>query len=192
MNRNPRSAANSTGLPLIVQSSRRFCNSPDCLEFPDFLVRPEVRPQLEAGCIRTARRSASASSYMSLRTSRMPEEGFKVHRFAAVLPKQRLTKARRHCDAVVPADQRAVVMRCLGDDLAALVHDVSHSRKPCQDRLLPFTDQLAVFMSVPIPATVRSRSSLLSGGCALLNNDIRPWQPSGTVPATNIRNISSS
>jgi hypothetical protein len=57
----------------------------------------------------------------------MPEEGIKVHKFAAVLPKQLLTEARRHCDPVVPADQRAV-MRCLGDDLAALVHDVSHSR----------------------------------------------------------------
>jgi hypothetical protein len=57
----------------------------------------------------------------------MPEEGIKVHRFAAVLPKQLLTEASRHRDAVVPADQRAV-MRCLGDDLSGLVHDVSHSR----------------------------------------------------------------
>jgi hypothetical protein len=43
------------------------------------------------------------------------------------LPKQLLTEASRHRDAVVPADQRAV-MRCLGDDLSGLVHDVSHSR----------------------------------------------------------------
>jgi hypothetical protein len=57
----------------------------------------------------------------------MPEEGIKAHRFAAVLPKQLLTEASRHRDAVVPADQRAV-MRCLGDDLTGLVHDVSHSR----------------------------------------------------------------
>jgi hypothetical protein len=57
----------------------------------------------------------------------MPEEGIKAHRFAAVLPKQLLTEAGRHRDAVVPADQRAVV-RCLGDDLTGLVHDVSHSR----------------------------------------------------------------
>jgi hypothetical protein len=64
---------------------------------------------------------------MSLRTTRIPEEALKVHRFAVVLPEQLLTEARRHRDAVVPADQRAV-MRCLGDDLADLVHDVSHSR----------------------------------------------------------------
>jgi hypothetical protein len=57
----------------------------------------------------------------------MPEERLKVHRFAAVLPEQLLTEASRHRDAVVPTDQRAV-MRCLGDDLAALVHDASHSR----------------------------------------------------------------
>jgi hypothetical protein len=57
----------------------------------------------------------------------MPEEALKVHRFAVVLPEQLLSEARRHRDAVVPADQRAV-MRCLGDDLADLVHDVSHSR----------------------------------------------------------------
>jgi hypothetical protein len=57
----------------------------------------------------------------------MPEEALKAHRFAAVLPKQLLSEAGGHRDAVVPADQRAV-MRCLGDDLAALIHDVSHSR----------------------------------------------------------------
>ena len=57
----------------------------------------------------------------------MSEEGLKVHRFAAVLPEQLLTEAGRHRDAVVAADQRAVI-RCLGDDLAGLVHDVSHSR----------------------------------------------------------------
>jgi hypothetical protein len=57
----------------------------------------------------------------------MPEEGLKVYRFAAVFPEQLLTEAGRHRDAVVPTDQRAV-MRCLGDDLAVLVHDVSHSR----------------------------------------------------------------
>src|SRR3989442_5132023 len=72
-------------------------------------------------------RSASASSCMSMKTCRMPEEGLKVHRFAGVLPDQLLTEASRHRDAVVPADKRAV-MRCLGDDLAGFVHDVSHSR----------------------------------------------------------------
>ena len=70
---------------------------------------------------------ASASSYMSLSTSRMPEEALKVHRFAAVLPEQLLTEASCHRDAVVSADQRAV-LRCLGDDLAGLVHNVSLSR----------------------------------------------------------------
>jgi hypothetical protein len=78
-------------------------------------------------CIRTTIRSASASSCMSMKTCRMPEEGLKVHRFAGVLPDQLLTEASRHRDAVVPADQRAV-MRCFGDDLAGFVHDVSHSR----------------------------------------------------------------
>src|SRR5882724_4929560 len=72
-------------------------------------------------------RSASASSCMSMKTCRMPEEGLKVHRFAGVLPDQLLTEASRHRDAVVPANQRAV-MRCLGDDLAGFVHDVPHSR----------------------------------------------------------------
>jgi hypothetical protein len=38
----------------------------------------------------------------------MPEEALKVHRFAAVLPKQLLSEAGGHRDAVVPADQRAV------------------------------------------------------------------------------------
>jgi hypothetical protein len=57
----------------------------------------------------------------------MPEEALKVHRFAVVLPKQLLSEAGGHRDAVVPADQCAV-MRCLGDDLAALIHDVSHGR----------------------------------------------------------------
>jgi hypothetical protein len=61
----------------------------------------------------------------------MPEEGLKVHRFAGVLPEQLLTEASRHRDAVLPADQRAVT-RCLGDDLAGFVHDVSHVPPPIQ------------------------------------------------------------
>ncbi|WP_165421496.1 hypothetical protein [Bradyrhizobium sp. Leo170] len=61
----------------------------------------------------------------------MPEEGFKVHRFAGVLPEQLLTEASCHRDAVLPADQRAVT-RCLGDDLAGFVHDVSHVPPPIQ------------------------------------------------------------
>jgi hypothetical protein len=81
----------------------------------------------------------------------MPKEGLKVHRFAAVLPVQRLTEARRHRDAVVPTNQRAVVMRSLGDDLAGLVHDVSH-RRIALSGSTPFSDQLAAFMSVPVPA----------------------------------------
>lgn len=98
----------------------------------------------------------------------MPEEGFKVHRFAAVLPEQHLTEASRHRDAVVPTDQRAV-MRCLGDDLAGLVHDVSHSRKPCQDRLLSFADQFAAFNVCSYTRNGGQPVKLGSGGCALLS-----------------------
>jgi hypothetical protein len=69
-------------------------------------------------------RSASASSYTSMRTS-LTLEGVKLHRFASVLPEQFLTEAARHHDAVLAADQRMVIS-CLGDDLAGFVHDVSH------------------------------------------------------------------
>jgi hypothetical protein len=41
------------------------------------------------------------------------------------LPEQFLVEAARHYDAVVAADQYTV-FRCLGDDLAVFVHDVSH------------------------------------------------------------------
>jgi hypothetical protein len=52
-------------------------------------------------------------------------QGVKLHWFAGVLPEQFLTEAARHYDAVVAADQ-GTVLRCLGDDLAVFVHDVSH------------------------------------------------------------------
>jgi hypothetical protein len=55
MNRNARAAANSTRLPLIVQSSQRFCNLPDSLEFPDFC---DQHHQTEVGCNGTFLRSA--------------------------------------------------------------------------------------------------------------------------------------
>ena len=53
-------------------------------------------------------------------------QGVELHRFAAILPEQFLAEAARHDDAVVAADQRTV-FRCLGDDLAVFVHDVSHA-----------------------------------------------------------------
>ncbi|MCA6118027.1 hypothetical protein J6524_24575 [Bradyrhizobium sp. WSM 1738] len=96
----------------------------------------------------------------------MPEEGVKVHRFAVVLPKQLLTEASRHRDAVLPADQCAV-MCCLGDDLTGLVHNVSHSPITLSGTTSAFSDQLAAFMSVPMPAMVRTQSSLVPSGCAL-------------------------
>ena len=55
----------------------------------------------------------------------MLEEGINLHRFAGILPEQFLTEAARRYDAVVAADQ-CTVFRCLGDDLAFFVHDVSH------------------------------------------------------------------
>jgi hypothetical protein len=61
----------------------------------------------------------------------MLEEGINLHRFAGILPKQLLTEASRHRDAVVAADQR-VVIRCFGDNLAGFVHDVSHVTPPIQ------------------------------------------------------------
>jgi transketolase C-terminal domain/subunit len=59
------------------------------------------------------------------------EEGIKLHRFAGILPEQFLTEASRHREAVVAADQRMVI-RCLGDDLADFVHDVSQVPPPIQ------------------------------------------------------------
>ena len=56
-----------------------------------------------------------------------PEEGINLHRFAGVLPEQFLTEAGRHREAVVAAGQRMVI-RCLRDDLAHFVNDVSHVR----------------------------------------------------------------
>jgi hypothetical protein len=59
------------------------------------------------------------------------EEGIKLHRFAGMFPEQFLTEAGRHREAVVAADQRMVI-RCLRDDLAGFVHDVSHVPPPIQ------------------------------------------------------------
>jgi len=61
----------------------------------------------------------------------MLEEGINLHRFAGVLPEQLLTEAGRHREAVVAADQR-MVFRCFRDDLAGVVHDVSHVAPPIQ------------------------------------------------------------
>ncbi len=61
----------------------------------------------------------------------MLEEGINLHRFAGILPEQLLTEAGCHRDAVVAADQRMVI-RCFGDNLACVVHDVSHVTPPIQ------------------------------------------------------------
>src|SRR6266446_10103972 len=72
---------------------------------------------------------ACASSCISMRTSL--EEGIKLHRFAGIFPEQFSTEAGRHREAVVAADQRMVI-RCFRDDLAHVVHDVSHVPPPIQ------------------------------------------------------------
>ena len=64
----------------------------------------------------------------------MLEEGIKLHRFAGILPEQFFTEAGGYREAVVAADQRMVI-RCLGDDLASFVHDVSHVTPPIQRAL---------------------------------------------------------
>jgi len=75
-----------------------------------------------------SRQVACASSCTTMTSL---EEGIKLHRFAGIFPEQLLTAAGRHCEAVVAADQRMVI-RCLGDDLACFVHDVSHVPPPIQ------------------------------------------------------------
>ena len=59
----------------------------------------------------------------------MLEEGINLHRFAGILPEQLLAEAGCHRDAVVAADQRMLI-RCFGDNLACVVHDVSHVPPP--------------------------------------------------------------
>ena len=59
------------------------------------------------------------------------EEGIKLHRFAGIFPEQCSTEAGRHREAVVAAGQRMVI-RCLRDDLAHFVNDVSHMPPPIQ------------------------------------------------------------
>jgi len=116
----------------------------------------------------------------------MPEEGFKVHRFAAVLPEQHLTEASRLRDAVVPADQRAV-MRCLGDDLAGLVHDVSHSRIALSG------STSAVHRStrgLHVCSYTRNGAQPVKTCVGQLRHDMRRWQRSGTVPALEERSPS--
>src|SRR5258708_6162338 len=63
------------------------------------------------------------------------EEGIKLHRFAGIFPEQFSTEAGRHREAVVAADQRMVI-RCFRDDLAHVVHDVSHVPPPIQPTVL--------------------------------------------------------
>ena len=66
-----------------------------------------------------------------MRTSIVLEEKIKLHRFAGISPEQSFTEAGRHREAVVAADQRMVI-RCFRDDLAHVVHDVSHVPPPIQ------------------------------------------------------------
>ena len=77
-----------------------------------------------------SRHVACASGLM--RTSL--EEGIKPHRFAGILPEQFFTEAGGYREAVVAADQRMVI-RCLGDDLASFVHDISQVTPPIQRAL---------------------------------------------------------
>ena len=79
-----------------------------------------------------SRHVACASSCMSMRTSL--EEGIQPHRFAAIFPEQFLTEAGGYREAVVAADQRMVICY-FRDDLAGLVHDVSHVTPPIQRAL---------------------------------------------------------
>jgi hypothetical protein len=61
---------------------------------------------------------------MSIRTSL--EEGIKLHRFAGIFPEQFSTEASRHREAMMATDQRVVIRR-VGDNLTAFVHDISHA-----------------------------------------------------------------
>jgi hypothetical protein len=120
---------------------------------------------------------------MSLRTSLMPEEGLKVHRFAAVLPEQLLTETSRHRDAVVPADQRAV-MRCLGDDLAALVHDVSHSRIALSGSTSAIQRSTRGFQVCSYTGNGAQPVKPCVGRLRIARHVMRPWQRASSI--TNV------
>ena len=127
----------------------------------------------------------------------MPEEALKVHRFAAVLPEQLLTEASRHRDPVVPADQRAV-LRCLGDDLAGLVHDVSHSRIALSGSTSAFRRSTRGFhvcsyarnCAQPVKPCAE-RLHIAKHRLALMRWGMPPPPRTGGPPVTNIRNTSS-
>jgi hypothetical protein len=129
--------------------------------------------------------SASASSYVPLRTTRMPEEGIKAHRFAAVLPKQLLTEASRHRDAVVPADQRAV-MRCLGDDLTGLVHDVSHSRIALSGSTSAIQRSTRGFHVCSYARDSAQPAKPCAERLRIAKHVMRPWQRAITSSITNV------
>jgi len=74
---------------------------------------------------------SSGSSRIAKRTSRTPEEKVKLYRFAGISPEQLSTKAGRHREAVMAADQRMVI-RCLSDNLSVFVHDDFHVPPPIQ------------------------------------------------------------
>jgi hypothetical protein len=61
----------------------------------------------------------------------MLEEHIKLYGFAGLFPEQFLTKAGRHREAVMAADQRMVI-RCFGDDFSGFVHNDFHVPPPIQ------------------------------------------------------------
>jgi hypothetical protein len=109
----------------------------------------------------------------------MPEEALKVHRFAAVLPEQLLTEASRHRDPVVPADQRAV-LRCLGDDLAGLVHDVSHGRIALSGSTSAFQRPTRGLHVCSYTRNGAQPAKPCAGRLRIAKHVMRPWQRSGT------------
>ena len=84
-------------------------------------------------------------------------QGIKLHRLTGILPEQFLTEAAHHHYAVVAADQRTL-FRCLGDNLAVFVHDVSHVPSVLLlSALLPEHSKTVAMMA---------ETSLLQSGCA--------------------------
>ncbi|MBO4228521.1 hypothetical protein [Bradyrhizobium neotropicale] len=77
----------------------------------------------------------------------MLEEEIKLHRFAGISPEQFFTKAGRHREAMMAADE-SMVIRCFGDSLAGFVHDHFHAPPPMQ-REPRGAAQLSNLMLVP-------------------------------------------
>ena len=72
------------------------------------------------------------SRYMSMRN--WTQEAVNLYRLTSILPVNRVAKAARQHDAVLAADQ-SMVIRCLRDNLACFVYDVSHGDGPILDEM---------------------------------------------------------